>query len=492
MKLLALAWLSRGWGLLRSASLLAQYTLAVVMAIGLVGTGLGYRLGQQLESLALQQEATNAANQVAHVLQPFFRADDFDQPLLPERVNELEQLLRERVLGGSIARVKLWNRQGTVIYSDNTALIGRQFEIEHELADALKGEIASELSSLGRADNQTERAQFSRLMEIYAPIYLDGAGIVGAYEVYHDLRMLEPSLAATWQHIWLSLGLGYGALYVATVGLVWQASHRLRRQAVDVARLEAERHLNQVKDELISVVSHELRTPLAGVLGFAELLLIRELPEDERRQCLSLIVKEGKRLSTLLDDFLDLQRMENGPPPLRTKATALDVLLNRAINVAGTDQERPVVSRIPETLPLVDVDPDRLGQVLHNLLSNARKYSPSGGEIALEARVVDSFVEISILDHGLGLPAEALPQLFGKFFRIDNSDRRRITGTGLGLAISKHIIEAHGGRIWAESAGLGQGSRFSFTVPIARAEPPLNGSLTDYSSSSSPEAVASA
>src|SRR5207237_3274027 len=119
----------------------------------------------------------------------------------------------------------------------------------------------------------------------------------------------------------------------------------------------------------------------------------------------------------------------------------------------------------------VSADADQVLQVLANLLSNARKFSPRGGEVTLTARARPGMVEVSVRDRGLGLPPEAVPRLFEKFYRVDNSDRREIKGTGLGLAICQQIVAAHGGRIWAESDGLGHGSRFILTLPLADAEP---------------------
>ncbi|HEY3110206.1 MAG TPA: ATP-binding protein, partial [Chloroflexota bacterium] len=120
---------------------------------------------------------------------------------------------------------------------------------------------------------------------------------------------------------------------------------------------------------------------------------------------------------------------------------------------------------LPPVLPLVSADADRVLQVLANLLSNARKFSPGGGEVTLAARPLEGAVEVSVRDRGLGLPPEAVPRLFEKFYRVDNSDRREIKGTGLGLAICRQIIEAHGGEIGVESEGLGTGARFRFTLP---------------------------
>jgi CheY-like chemotaxis protein len=182
---------------------------------------------------------------------------------------------------------------------------------------------------------------------------------------------------------------------------------------------------------------------------------------------LTVIEEEGRRLTALINDFLDLQRMESGRQQISPRPAELAPLLERAVAAAGADPVCPIRIEIENRLPAVRVDGDRLLQVLSNLLSNARKYSPGGGTVRVAARAADGQVTVSVQDEGLGVPPEAQAHLFQKFYRVDNSDRRQIKGTGLGLTISRKIVEAHGGRIWAESAGLGQGSRFSFTMPVA-------------------------
>ncbi len=231
-----------------------------------------------------------------------------------------------------------------------------------------------------------------------------------------------------------------------------------------------ERELQRTKDELVSVVSHELRTPLASLTGFAELMLGRDFPDERRRQFLTVMLQEGRRLTALINDFLDIQRLESGRQQFRPVPTPLGPLLQHAITTAGEDSGHPIELDAPSSLPLVQADPDRLLQVVANLLSNARKYSPDGGVVRLAARAQEEWVLVSVEDQGLGLPPEALPRLFEKFYRVDNSDRRGIKGTGLGLAIVKQIVEAHGGRVRAESEGLGKGTRFSFTLPQAEVD----------------------
>lgn len=231
--------------------------------------------------------------------------------------------------------------------------------------------------------------------------------------------------------------------------------------------MTAARELDRAKDELIAMVSHELRTPLASLVGFAELLLSREFAEAQRKKYLETMLNEGRRLTELINEFLDLQRLEGGYASLNLGPADLQSLVQRAVESAGEDPLTPIEVCLPADLPLVIADANAVHQVLLNLVSNARKYSPSGGAIQVEATASGDTVEISVRDHGLGIPADAIPKLFSRFYRVANSDRRRISGTGLGLAISRRIVEIHGGRVGVESDGLGHGSRFFFTLPAA-------------------------
>jgi signal transduction histidine kinase/DNA-binding response OmpR family regulator len=235
----------------------------------------------------------------------------------------------------------------------------------------------------------------------------------------------------------------------------------------DVTR---EQEVSRLKDEFVSLVSHELRTPMASILGFSELMLTRRLSEDKARLYVETIHKEAQRLSNLIGDFLDIQRMEAGRQVYNYTEIDLKLLLRPVLDLFTSERGR-IKSLLPDDLPFVRADPDRIVQTLTNLLGNAIKYSPNGGDILLRAHLnEENMVEVSVQDFGLGIPREAQAQLFNKFFRVDNSDRREIGGTGLGLAISREIVEAHGGKIWVESV-LGKGSTFYFTLPAMISEP---------------------
>lgn len=225
--------------------------------------------------------------------------------------------------------------------------------------------------------------------------------------------------------------------------------------------------LNRLKTEFLTTAAHELRTPLTSIRGFSELLLSRELPAARQQRFLQMIHEQANHLGVLIDDLLDISRLE----AKRTLTLTLE-----PVNVFDLVERilPPIIEAAPahevefEELrgcPLVMGDPTRLGQVIKNLVSNAVKYSPEGGKITIRGRIVDTCLELSVKDDGIGMTPDQRAHLFEKFYRADASNNA-VGGTGLGLSISKLIVELHHGKIWADSE-YGAGSTFFFTVPLA-------------------------
>jgi signal transduction histidine kinase/DNA-binding response OmpR family regulator len=238
----------------------------------------------------------------------------------------------------------------------------------------------------------------------------------------------------------------------------------LGRLAV-LREVTAEREAERLKSDLLATVSHELRTPLTGVLGFAELARRPDLDPATRDRYLATIHGEAKRLTALINDFLDLQRIEAGAFTLALEPLDLRTVLQAGTHLFETRSEAHTLELdVHEEPLLVAGDRERLAQVLENLLSNALKFSPAGGTVRLAAESLPGFVRVSVHDDGLGIPADQQGRLFTKFFRVDTSDTRRIGGTGLGLALCREIVEAHAGEIGFESVE-GAGSTFWFTLP---------------------------
>ncbi|WP_096155505.1 MULTISPECIES: ATP-binding protein [Bacillus] len=227
-----------------------------------------------------------------------------------------------------------------------------------------------------------------------------------------------------------------------------------------------EHEVDQMKSEFVSTVSHELRTPLASVLGFTELMLTKQLPEDRQKKYLTTIFQEAKRLTSLINDFLDVQRMEAGKQTYEKKYEDVLPLIKQCVETQTINTNKHIIkiNRDTENTTVLG-DKDKLLQVFNNLISNAIKYSPDGGEIEIRVYQSSKDLCIGIKDNGIGIPSEAQEHLFTKFFRVDNTDMRKIGGTGLGLAIVKEIVKAHDGLITFTSE-VGKGSRFTVHLPL--------------------------
>jgi len=228
--------------------------------------------------------------------------------------------------------------------------------------------------------------------------------------------------------------------------------------------------LDRLKDEFVLTASHELRSPLTSVQGFAEILMLdRDSLTPKQVDTVEIILDNCRHLVRLLNDLLDLARSDAGRLAITPRPTELAPLIDDAVRTmrAQTDGGgQTLTQRVEPGLPLVNVEGDRIRQILVNFLTNAHEYSPEGATIEVTARVVDADVEIAVTDDGPGIPESQLEHIFERFTRGDAGMTQRVGGTGLGLAISKSLVELHGGTIAVDST-VGAGSAFSFRLPAA-------------------------
>ncbi len=235
----------------------------------------------------------------------------------------------------------------------------------------------------------------------------------------------------------------------------------------DITKLK---RLEVVRKEFVANVSHELRTPLSVIKGYVETLVDdhQTMPLADRDRFLRTIQRHTERLNALLEDLLTLSRLESINPGLRREPADLAKLIDAVVEDIRTRAEAAdhvvhveVDARIGEVL----IDARRLTQVFENLLQNACKYTPKGSRIEVTARIDGTQIEACVRDNGPGIPAEDLPHIFERFYRVEKGRAREKGGTGLGLSIVKHIVQLHGGRVWAES-GAGQGTAFFLRIPL--------------------------
>src|SRR5229473_480585 len=238
-------------------------------------------------------------------------------------------------------------------------------------------------------------------------------------------------------------------------------------QDAAMANLAGLERLSQLKSEFVSLVSHEFRTALVGIQGFSEMIHDQELSPEETKTFAGDINKDAQRLNRMITEMLELDRIEAGRMILNIVPVDLNAIVMEAAERArATSHKHTIVTRLDPELPAARGDSDRLFQVVSNLLSNAVKYS-AGGEVLVTSQAAkDGMVEVSVIDHGLGIPADFVKKLFGRYERFEDKTKAKIIGTGLGLAITRQIVDMHGGKIWVDST-VGVGSEFHFTVPVA-------------------------
>lgn len=235
----------------------------------------------------------------------------------------------------------------------------------------------------------------------------------------------------------------------------------------DISRLK---ELEKIRQDFVANVSHELRTPLTTIKGYTETLLDGALKEEVAFQFIQVIKRHTDRLSKIVEDLLTLSKIESKEFQLNIEKFYLSELIDDVLEFVkeGAEKKKISINAAPVS-PSLTIEGDRniLEQVLFNLLDNAIKYGREGGKITLSpVQKNQSEIEVSIRDNGIGIPKEDLPRIFERFYRVDKGRSKDLGGTGLGLSIVKHLIQAHGGRVWAESQ-LGEGSTFYFTLPKA-------------------------
>ena len=236
-----------------------------------------------------------------------------------------------------------------------------------------------------------------------------------------------------------------------------------------------QKELDRVKSDFLSVVSHELRTPLHSIKGFVDIILMGKTGpvSDTQRDFLQTVQQQAEALQNMINDLLEFSRLEAGQVRLKIEPISLGQVVEGVVErltPLAQEANLRLVSQVPVDLATIEADRARLEQVLTNLCSNAIKFTPANGTVTIRAADLGDRVQVSVADTGIGIPSNQLERIFERFYQVDGSSTRSYRGAGLGLTICKHIVEYHGGRIWAESA-MGQGSTFHFILPKNQPEP---------------------
>lgn len=298
---------------------------------------------------------------------------------------------------------------------------------------------------------------------IWAALIAGGAGIV--FTFWLSRRTLKPVQALTFAARRMQEGDLDQRVNVNSKDEIGELAQAFNAMAAGLKKQE------ELRRHMVSDIAHELRAPLSNIRGYLEGL--REGLAEPTPSLIDSLYEEALLLNRLIDDLQDLALAEAGQLTLKRQAVALEDIVQRAIDSIRPQAEAKGLKLrmdLPEELPLVDVDPQRIVQVLINLLKNAVNYTPGGGEIAVLAARQEQWIEVKVSDTGEGIPPEDLPYIFERFYRADKSRSRATGGAGLGLTIAKKLIEAHGGKIEVNSQA-GQGTTFAFTLPSVPRNP---------------------
>lgn len=227
---------------------------------------------------------------------------------------------------------------------------------------------------------------------------------------------------------------------------------------------------NRLKSEFLATMSHELRTPLNAIIGFAEVLkddVIGPL-NKEQKECLDDIHSSGQHLLSMINNILDFSKIEAGKFELTYEEFSFEEVIGEVLNAVFEFANKKGIrmqTQFHPDIPLIIADKVKFKQIMFNLLSNAIKFTPENGKVTIYAKLAEQYIQIEVIDTGIGIKSEDIDKLFKPFLQLDGSYSRRYEGTGLGLILTKHLVELQGGKIWVESE-YGKGSTFTFTLPI--------------------------
>ena len=457
----------------------ALYTGVVLLCTGLA---ISWLVNREVENRAARTVENQARAVAVTNLRSHLRASDFAAPVSPVRRKALDALFRHTIIVPGVVGGGLVSPEGTVTYSARHERIGRPVRHPQILAAVLRGDVTRRVTY---AD--TWRGQkHVKVLQILAPVRATFTGKpIGVIGLDQDYAAVSVGTGDAHLRLALILAVALLALFISLLPIMNRLTRQLetrnRRlrelakergkvlEAERAARTEAEavqqllssqnerlRELDKLKDEFVSLVSHELRTPLTSIRGYIELLLDdAETPNDEqRRRYLEIVDRNSERLLELVSDLLFLAQIEAGKLGIERSQVDLSKIVDECIETSSPVADArgiELVARVDRVARLQG-DRARLAQVLDNLVSNALKFTESGGRVEVRLRAQNGTAVLEVEDNGVGIPVEEQEHLFERFFRSSTATENAIPGTGLGLTITKAIIERHGGRIEIDSA----------------------------------------
>jgi len=437
--------------------LVVSFTLVILVTIGTVFFFINQVTQDEIRRFGEQADRMRAARMEIELSRYYFRQGDWKgiQPY----VEQWGSLYGQRII--------LTDAGGMVVADSEGNLLGKLYDPNSVGSSLSPSWQAGDIGTLYITPTSSSEVNFTSLQVLFRAIgrfFIWGGLIAVAIALimtfFLSRRTLAPVKALTSAAKRLGRGDFSQRVQVKDRSELGELANTFNSMASDLERAE------QLRQNMVADIAHELRTPLSNIRGYLEAIRDGVIKPDA--DTIRSLNEEATLLSRLVEDLHELSLAEAGELKLICQVENIAELIKQTVAEVQTQAIAKgllVSVDLPDNLPPVNIDPHRISQVLRNLLENAVAHTVIGDAITVTARQKDKYVEVSVTDTGEGIPAEDLPNIFERFYRVDKSRTRATGGTGLGLTITKRLVEAHGGRIEAHSE-LGQGSRFVFTLPV--------------------------
>jgi len=453
-------------------NLIKKFSLYSIIIIILLGVVLNLVISYKIENMVIERTKITTASIVEVNARTHYLTDKINDNDFKNNKEYFEHFYNSTKTT-EIIRIKIFNTNGTILYSDEDGLIGQTFHDNLELYDALNGSINVEINRhLEKKENIYERQNFSGLMEIYVPIKNESGQVNAVVELYQVLDDIDRAIYNMQLTVAIIIFLGLGVLYFSLIWIVKGASDTILKQNIALHKAyEDLKSIDIMKNHFINTMSHELRTPLNSIIGFSDLLKQKTMGELNEKQYkyIDNILISGKHLLALVNGILDIIIIDAGKLELLIRKIPVNTVIDENIDRirSKAKMKKITISKdIDPQMGFIEADKEKLSQILQLLLDNAVKFSKAeGGIIKIIVEKTGNMVQFSISDNGIGIKEENIEKLFQVFGQLDSGISRGYQGTGLGLSISKRLVELHGGKIWAKSK-YGEGSTFIFQIPV--------------------------
>ena len=458
--------------------LIYKITIPVFLSLVLIILLIAFQMRAFLEKPLFQEEFSRKYESVLRAAPKYFSGDYFSDPFSPLSRARFAEFLEE-IKDPSTARLTIWSRDRVIVFSDLKSVVGSRSPEQQDLARLFAGEEGFFVRKM-RDTNQPLQSDVGEFLDIYIPIRISGA-MVGAVEIHSVVAALLSPIERVVRYTTYILA-GSSILILAVVFYLAAGLKKERDREAALALRNAELYeqskkqaedlerANKAKGEFLSVMSHELRTPLNVVMGYAAIIKDRMLGpiNADQEKALAKVLSRAQHQLTMINGILMATQMESGTVKAAHQKLDLRDFLDdvRSNYEIPLDREIAVEWKYPVDLPVIETDPDKLRQILQNLVNNAIKFTERGS-VTVSARCLngEGRVVFKVADTGIGIPKQAQPLIFERFRQMDSSETRPYGGVGLGLYIVKNFTEALGGEITLESEP-GTGSIFTVTLPF--------------------------